>query len=75
MRPLRVPVPSALPHRFYMAMREKYTKPGASIHYYLIEWDPKKLSWQDFRMKVLGATDPATGAPPPSARAALRIKP
>ena len=45
---------------FYMAMREKYTKPGESISYYLVEWDPKKLSWEDFRGKVLGATDPAT---------------
>ena len=25
---------------FYMAMREKYTKPSASIYYYLVEWDP-----------------------------------
>jgi len=47
---------------FYMAMREKYTKPGESIHYYLVEWDPAKLSWEDFRGKVLGATDPATAA-------------
>jgi hypothetical protein len=45
---------------FYMAMREKFTKPGTSIHYYLVEWDPAKLSWEDFRGKVLGATDPAT---------------
>ena len=43
-----------------MAMREKYTKPGTSIYYYLVEWDPAKLSWEDFRGKVLGATDPAT---------------
>jgi len=47
---------------FYMAMREKYTKPGTSIHYYLVEWDPAKLSWEDFRGKVLGATDPASAA-------------
>lgn len=47
---------------FYMAMREKYTKPSASIYYYLVEWDPAKLSWGDFREKVLGATDPATAA-------------
>jgi len=47
---------------FYMAMREKYTKPGESIHYYLVEWDPAKLTWEDFRGKVLGATDPATAA-------------
>jgi len=45
---------------FYMAMREKYTTPGTSIHYYLIEWDPKDLSWEDFRTKVLGQTDPVT---------------
>jgi len=47
---------------FYMAMREKYTKNGESIYYYLVEWEPKKLSWEDFRGKVLGATDPATAA-------------
>ncbi|KAL1528534.1 hypothetical protein AB1Y20_009877 [Prymnesium parvum] len=47
---------------FYMAMREKYTKPGASIHYYLVEWDPSKLSWEEFRSKVLGATDPTTAS-------------
>jgi len=47
---------------FYMAMREKYTKPSASIYYYLVEWDPAKLSWEDFRAKVLGATDPSTAS-------------
>eukprot|EP01004_Peranema_trichophorum_P004450 NODE_3371_length_1363_cov_77.375806_g2935_i0.p1 GENE.NODE_3371_length_1363_cov_77.375806_g2935_i0~~NODE_3371_length_1363_cov_77.375806_g2935_i0.p1 ORF type:complete len:363 (+),score=77.64 NODE_3371_length_1363_cov_77.375806_g2935_i0:71-1159(+) len=45
---------------FYMSMREKYTKPGASIHYFLVEWDSDKLSWGDFRSRVLGATDPPT---------------
>ena len=45
---------------FYMAMREKYTKPGASIHYYLVEWDSSNLSWSDFRGKTLGCTDPTT---------------
>merc|ERR1712086_17393 len=45
---------------FYMAMREKYTKPGASIHYYLVEWDSSNLSWGDFRGKTLGGTDPTT---------------
>mmetsp|Transcript_13484 Transcript_13484/g.34578 ORF Transcript_13484/g.34578 Transcript_13484/m.34578 type:complete len:323 (+) Transcript_13484:136-1104(+) len=43
-----------------MAMREKYTKPGESIYFYLVEWDPDRLSWENFRGKVLGATDPAT---------------
>eukprot|EP01001_Neometanema_parovale_P007210 NODE_3527_length_1204_cov_112.411656_g3347_i0.p1 GENE.NODE_3527_length_1204_cov_112.411656_g3347_i0~~NODE_3527_length_1204_cov_112.411656_g3347_i0.p1 ORF type:complete len:339 (-),score=110.12 NODE_3527_length_1204_cov_112.411656_g3347_i0:121-1137(-) len=45
---------------FYMSMREKYTKPPAEIHYFNTEWDTKNLSWEDFRGKVLGATDPAT---------------
>jgi len=47
---------------FYMAMREKYTKAGASISYLLADWDPVALSWADFRGKVLGATDPTTAA-------------
>jgi len=55
---------------FYMAMREKYTKPGESIYYYLVEWEPNKLSWEDFRVKVLGATDPST-APDGALRKAI----
>merc|ERR1719461_1932516 len=45
-----------------MSMREKYTAPGKSIFYYTVEWDPAKLSWEDFRVKVLGGTDPATAS-------------
>jgi nucleoside diphosphate kinase len=45
---------------FYMSMREKYTKAYAKIHYYVVSWDGDKLSWADFRGKVLGATDPET---------------
>eukprot|EP00928_Gymnodinium_smaydae_P059429 TRINITY_DN4275_c0_g1_i3.p1 TRINITY_DN4275_c0_g1~~TRINITY_DN4275_c0_g1_i3.p1 ORF type:complete len:464 (-),score=141.51 TRINITY_DN4275_c0_g1_i3:222-1613(-) len=44
---------------FFMSMRNAFTAPGKSIHYYTVEWDPKKLSWEDFRGKVLGPTDPA----------------
>lgn len=47
---------------FYMSMREKYTKASSKIHYYVVEWDGNKLSWEDFRGKVLGATDPETAA-------------
>jgi len=43
---------------FYMAMREKFTVPSASLYYYVVEWDAKDLSWADFRKKVLGVTDP-----------------
>lgn len=45
---------------FYMTMREKYTKPGASIYYYEVEWESAKHSWTDFRGKIIGATDPTT---------------
>jgi len=44
---------------FFMSMRSKFTKPGESIHYFTVEWDPDKLTWEDFRGKVLGPTDPA----------------
>jgi len=43
---------------FYMAMRGKFTAPGSSVHYIEAEWDPKRLSWQTFRSKIVGATDP-----------------
>ena len=42
-----------------MTMRGKFTAPGTSIHYYVVEFDPAKLSWADFRGAVLGPTDPA----------------
>merc|ERR1719263_2376460 len=44
---------------FFMTMRASYVKEGASIYYYLVEWEVKNLSWADFRGKVLGPTDPA----------------
>jgi len=45
---------------FYARMRSQFTVPGTSIYYYQVEWDPKRLSWEDFRGKVLGGTDPKT---------------
>lgn len=47
---------------FFMSMRQAYVAPGASIYYYVVEWDSNKLSWEDFRGKVLGPTDPATAS-------------
>jgi len=44
---------------FFMTMRSGFVKEGASIYYYVVDWDPKELSWSDFRGKVLGPTDPA----------------
>jgi CDGSH-type Zn-finger protein len=40
-------------------MRSKFTAPGVSLHYYLVEWDAAALSWADFRGQLLGPTDPA----------------
>merc|ERR1719191_2424874 len=54
---------------FFMTMRSTYVKEGASIYYYVVEFDPKALSWADFRGKVLGPTDPAD-APKDSLRGA-----
>jgi len=48
---------------FFMSMREAYTKPGRKIHYFAVDWDPKTLSWADFRGKTLGATNPANAQP------------
>jgi hypothetical protein len=42
---------------FFMTMRGKFVAPDASIHYYVVEFDPDKLSWKDFRGSVLGPTD------------------
>ena len=44
---------------FFMTMRSAFVAPGASIHYYVVEWDPKDLKWSEFRGDLLGPTDPA----------------
>jgi len=43
---------------FFMSMRSEYTQPGRTLHWYTVEWEEEKLSWADFRGKVLGPTDP-----------------
>ena len=48
----------------------RFTAPDATINYYVVEWDPAKLSWAQFRGEVLGPTDPAK-APPTSLRGTL----
>lgn len=50
---------------FFMSMRSKFVQEGASIYYYVVEWEG--LEWADFRGKVLGPTDPST-APEDSLR-------
>eukprot|EP01035_Chromulina_nebulosa_P020189 gene20189-26207_t len=43
---------------FFMAMRSKFVQPGTSIHYYVVDFPSSKLTWSDFRAKLLGPTDP-----------------
>ena len=43
-----------------MAMRSVFTTPPAKLTWYTVEWPASSLSWEDFRGKVLGATDPST---------------
>mmetsp|Transcript_48970 Transcript_48970/g.131053 ORF Transcript_48970/g.131053 Transcript_48970/m.131053 type:complete len:450 (-) Transcript_48970:49-1398(-) len=58
---------------FFMAMRSKFVTPGTSIYYYVVEWESSSCSWEDFRGKVLGPTDPAT-APADSLRGLISTK-
>eukprot|EP00298_Acanthocystis_sp_HF-20_P000156 c10196_g1_i1.p1 GENE.c10196_g1_i1~~c10196_g1_i1.p1 ORF type:complete len:558 (-),score=275.16 c10196_g1_i1:7-1680(-) len=44
---------------FFMSMREKYTHPDASVTFYIVEWNPKTMSWTQFRSEFLGCTDPS----------------
>lgn len=45
---------------FYARMRSQFTVPGECIYFYEVQWDAARLSWADFRGKVLGGTDPKT---------------
>lgn len=44
---------------FYMTMRSKFVKPGTCIHYYVVEWESAKMSWEHFRGELLGPTEPS----------------
>jgi hypothetical protein len=50
-----------------MAMRDKFVGDDKEIRCYVVEWDPKELSWAAFRQSILGPTDP-TKAPKNSIR-------
>jgi len=54
---------------FFMTMRAGFVKEGATVYYYVVEFNTSDLSWADFRGQVLGPTDPAT-APADSLRGA-----
>jgi len=44
---------------FYMGMREMYVERGSSVHWFSVEWDERDLPWEQFRSKILGATEPS----------------
>ena len=48
---------------FYMSMRAVFTTPPAKICWYSVEWPASSLSWENFRGKVLGGTDPKEAEP------------
>lgn len=39
---------------FFMSMRSKFVGEGKAIHCYVVEWDPRDLSWSSFRNDILG---------------------
>jgi adenylate kinase family enzyme/nucleoside diphosphate kinase len=43
---------------FYSQMREKYIRADAAVVWFAVEFAEADLSWQRFRGKVIGATDP-----------------
>lgn len=47
---------------FYGMMRSIYTVPDAKVVFMTVRWSESKLSWGDFRGKVIGATDPSKAA-------------
>jgi len=58
---------------FFMSMRAAFTAPNRRIHYFSVEFDEGKISWEDFRGKILGPTDPAS-APADSLRGQILAK-
>lgn len=48
---------------FYPSIREIYTAESAQVRCFLLDFDAQQLSWQAFRDRVIGATDPARAEP------------
>ncbi len=55
---------------FYPAMEANFYHAATGIDYYVVEFDPGRVSWKRFRKQVLGATD-ASKADPESFRGRL----
>ncbi len=48
---------------FYPAMEANFYNPATRMDYYVVEFDPKQVSWLQFRKEVLGATNAAKADP------------
>lgn len=48
---------------FYPAMEANFNHPDTCIDYLVVEFDPARVSWAQFRKEVLGATNAAKAAP------------
>jgi hypothetical protein len=55
---------------FYSAMEDNFYHPETHIDYYVLEFDPEAVSWEQFRQNILGSTD-AGKADPESFRGQL----
>ena len=55
---------------FFISMRSKFVAEGVSIYCHLVDWKSSACTWEDFRGKVLGPTDPEA-APTDSLRGAI----
>lgn len=48
---------------FYPAMEANFYHLATRMDYYVVEFDPARVSWQQFRKEVLGSTNAAKAAP------------
>jgi hypothetical protein len=48
---------------FYPAMEANFNAPATIMDYFVVEFDPAQVSWEQFRKKVLGVTNAARAVP------------
>lgn len=48
---------------FYPAMEDNFYHPATKIDYFVVEFDPGQVTWEQFRREVLGVTNAANAAP------------
>ena len=48
---------------FYPSMEANFNNPATRITYNVVEFDSEQVSWQEFRKKILGATNSSNAVP------------